>query len=137
MALSLSRSGCHLHFFASWRLGVNPHLQYTGGDDADDLTAKLDRLEEDGFVLIPGALSSEEVELCRTSLNKARENGWGEGANTLGNMWFDTLQDRMPEVSQILWSRTRTFSSLIGCPCSGPQCQLRPLRGHINPGLYT
>src|SRR5262249_54416202 len=50
------------------------------------------------------------------------------------NMWFDTLLDRMPEV----------FGPLVAHPSVrpyldalyGPQCQLRSLRGHINPGPY-
>jgi len=49
-------------------------------------------------------------------------------------MWFDTLLDRDPE----------TFRPLVAHPSvrpilealMGPQCQLRSLRGHINPGPY-
>ncbi len=98
------------------------------------LAAQLETLEEKGYVLISGALSPEEVELCRTSLNQARANGWEEGLNHVGNMWFDSLLERMPEV----------FGPLVAHPSIrplleallGPQCQLRSLRGHINPGPY-
>ena len=95
---------------------------------------QLEALEQSGYVLIPGALSAEEVELCRTSLNQARANGWEEGLDQFGNMWFDSLLDRMPTV----------FGPLVAHPSVrphleallGPQCQLRSLRGHINPGPY-
>lgn len=98
------------------------------------VTDQLDALEEHGFVLISGALSPEETELCRTSINQARANGWEEGLNAVGNMWFDTLLDRMPEV----------FGPLVAHPSVrpllkallGPQCQLRSLRAHVNPGPY-
>jgi len=91
-------------------------------------------LEEKGYVTIPGTLTPEETELCRTSLNQARANGWEEGLNHVGNMWFDSLLDRMPEV----------FGPLVAHPSVrphleallGPQCQLRSLRAHINPGPY-
>lgn len=100
----------------------------------DSIIANLETFEEKGWLLLPGALSSEETERCRTALNTARANGWEEGLNHVGNMWFDSLLDRMPDV----------FSPLIGHPSVrpylealyGPQCQLRSLRGHINPGPY-
>ena len=95
----------------------------------------LEHLEEHGYAIIPGALSLEEVERCRAALNQARENGWEEGLNAVGNMWFDTLLEKMPE----------TFAPLVAHPSVrpylqellGPQCQLRSFRGHINPGPYT
>ena len=95
----------------------------------------LEHFEEHGYAIIPGALSPEEVEKCRTSLNEARANGWEEGLNDVGNMWFDTLLERMPEI----------FAPLVAHPSVrpyleelfGPQCQLRSYRGHINPGPYT
>ncbi|HZO91721.1 MAG TPA: phytanoyl-CoA dioxygenase family protein [Chthonomonadaceae bacterium] len=98
------------------------------------VAAQLEHLEEKGYVLIPGALSPAEVERCRTAINQARANGWEEGLNHVGNMWFDTLLDRMPEV----------FGPLVAHPSVrphleallGPQCQLRSLRAHLNPGPY-
>lgn len=99
-----------------------------------DIKQRLEEFEENGFILIPGALTPEETERCRVALNEARANGWEEGLNHVGNMWFDCLLDRMPEI----------FGPLIGHPSVapylkalyGPQCQLRSLRGHINPGPY-
>src|SRR5579862_6584598 len=99
-----------------------------------DIAAKLNEFEENGFLLIPGALSPKETEACRSALNRARENKWEEGLNHVGNMWFDCLLNRMPE----------TFAPLVGHrsvrpyleALYGPQCQLRSLRGHINPGPY-
>ncbi len=101
----------------------------------DETIAKnLETFEEKGWLLIPGALTPEETERCRMALNEARANGWEEGLNHVGNMWFDSLLDRMPDV----------FSPLVGHASVrpylealyGPQCQLRSLRGHINPGPY-
>ncbi len=100
----------------------------------EQLLSALDRLMEDGFALIPGALNADEIELLRTRLNHARASGWEEGLNEVGNMWFDSLLDREPE----------TYGRLVGHPSVRPvlegllgrQCQLRSLRGHINPGPY-
>jgi len=99
-----------------------------------DVTDKLDQLERDGYVLIEGALSPQETELVRQRVDHAREMGWEEGLNAVGNMWFDSLLDREPE----------TFAPLVGHPSvrpylegmMGKQCQLRSLRAHINPGPY-
>jgi len=101
---------------------------------AAELDAQLDQLDREGFLLIRGALSPEETEQCRARINHAREQGWQEGLNEVGNMWFDSLLERDPE----------TFRPLIAHPSvrpylealMGPQCQLRSLRAHINPGPY-
>lgn len=101
----------------------------------NDLNVKLDQLERDGFVLIKGALSPKETEEVRSRIFHAREQGWEEGLNAVGNMWFDTLLDREPGV----------FGPLVGHPSVAPllyammgkQCQLRSFRAHINPGAYT
>ncbi|MYI98962.1 MAG: hypothetical protein F4104_04860, partial [Gemmatimonadetes bacterium] len=100
-----------------------------------DLDEKLDQLERDGFVLLKGALSPEETEQVRSRIFHAKEQGWEEGLNAVGNMWFDTLLDREPDV----------FAPLVGHPSVAPllyammgkQCQLRSFRAHINPGAYT
>ncbi|MBI3831401.1 MAG: phytanoyl-CoA dioxygenase family protein [Planctomycetes bacterium] len=95
----------------------------------------LDQLERDGFLLVKGALTPAEVERTRSRINYARQMGWEEGLNAVGNMWFDTLLEREPE----------TFAPLVGHPSirphleglMGKQCQLRSLRAHINPGPYV
>ena len=100
----------------------------------DDLHQKLDQLEHDGFLLIEGALAPEETERLRARIFYAKEKGWQEGLNSVGNMWFDTLLDREPEL----------FGPLVGHPSVAPilyammgkQCQLRSYRAHINPGKY-
>lgn len=105
------------------------------GDIKDNLNDDLERLERDGFLLLAGALSPDETERCRTHLNRARELGWQQGLNAVGNMWFDQLLEQDEE----------TFRPLVGHPSVrpyleallGPQCQMRSLRAHINPGPYT
>jgi hypothetical protein len=111
-----------------------PVLEASPELTATRIDPDLDQLDRDGFLLIQGALSPEETERCRTRMNHAREQGWQEGLNEVGNMWFDTLLERDPE----------TFGPLVAHPAvrpylealMGPQCQLRSLRGHINPGPY-
>src|SRR5437764_15495428 len=99
-----------------------------------DLDQQLEQLDRDGFLVLPGALSPEEVERVRARLNEAREQGWQEGLNPVGNMWFDRLLEQ----------DSQTFRPLIAHPSvrpylealMGPQCQLRSLRAHIHPGRY-
>ncbi|MBM3216907.1 phytanoyl-CoA dioxygenase family protein [Candidatus Poribacteria bacterium] len=95
---------------------------------------RLDELDDNGFIVIEGALTPDETEHIRQRINYAREQQWEEGLNQVGNMWFDTLLDREPE----------TYAPLVGHPnvrpyleaLMGKQCQLRSLRAHINPGPY-
>ena len=94
----------------------------------------MDELESEGFVVIEKALSDEETERIRSRLNHAREQRWEEGLNAVGNMWFDSLLDREPEIYSPLVGHSRIRPVLEGM--MGPQCQLRSLRGHINPGPY-
>ncbi|MBA2481746.1 MAG: phytanoyl-CoA dioxygenase family protein [Planctomycetes bacterium] len=97
-------------------------------------TVDLDALERDGFALVRQALSAEETGLIRARIMNAREQGWQDGLNDEGNMWFDGLLEREPE----------TFSQVVGHRSVRPylegmlgrQCQLRSLRAHINPGVY-
>ena len=63
----------------------------------EDMTSRLDQLERDGFLLIKAALSPQETELLRQRVDHAREMGWEEGLNAVGNMWFDSLLEREPE----------------------------------------
>jgi hypothetical protein len=101
---------------------------------SEQIREQLRQLETQGFVVIPGALTPAEVDSCRGALNDARDKGWQEGLNHVGNMWFDCLLERKPDV----------FRPLVGHPSVrphlealyGPNCQLRSLRGHINPGAY-
>jgi hypothetical protein len=99
-----------------------------------DLEAKLDQLDRDGFVLIEGALSPEETEQCRVRLNRARGLGWQEGLNEVGNMWFDHLLEQDPNVFRPLIAHPSVRPYLEAL--MGPQCQVRSLRAHINPGPY-
>lgn len=100
----------------------------------ENLEEQLNQLERDGFLLIKNALSPEVTEQVRQRVFHAKDQGWQEGLNSVGNMWFDTLLDREPGV----------FGPLVGHPSVAPilyammgkQCQLRSYRAHINPGKY-
>ncbi len=101
----------------------------------DAVDGAIDRLLEHGWVVIPRALATAEVERLRERLRHARTMGWEEGLNHVGNMWFDTLLEREPA----------DFAPLIAHPSVrphlerllGPQLQMRTLRAHLNPGPYT
>jgi hypothetical protein len=96
---------------------------------------KLDELEREGFLLIPGALAPAETETIRQRINYAREMHWEEGLNSVGNMWFDTLLEREPDTYGPLVGHSSVRPYLEGM--MGRQCQLRSLRAHINPGPYV
>ena len=99
-----------------------------------DVDSRLDELERVGFVVVEGALSADEIELVRTRVDHAREQGWEDGLNAVGNMWFDSLLDREPETFAPLVGHKSIRPILEGM--MGPQCQLRSHRAHINPGAY-
>jgi hypothetical protein len=99
-----------------------------------DIDTRLDELERVGFIVVEGALSAEQVDIVRTRVDHARAQGWEEGLNSVGNMWFDTLLDREPETFAPLVGHNSIRPVLEGM--MGPQCQLRSYRAHINPGPY-
>ena len=103
-------------------------------DYVNDVEDKLDKLERDGYLLVEGALTLDETEHIRQRINYARQQGWEEGLNSVGNMWFDTLLDREPETYQPLVGHPSVRPYLEGM--MGKQCQLRSFRAHINPGPY-
>lgn len=95
----------------------------------------MNHMEREGWILVEGALSPEETEHIRQRINHAREMGWEEGLNAVGNMWFDTLLDREPENFSPLVGHSGIRPILEGM--MGKQCQLRSFRAHINPGPYV
>ena len=100
----------------------------------ENIETILDELETQGFVTIPAALHPDQVEDIRLHINAAREKGWEEGLNAVGNMWFDSLLDREPETFGPLVGQEGIRPVLEGM--MGPQTQLRSFRAHINPGPY-
>ena len=46
----------------------------------DNVEAKLDQLEEDGFITVENALTPAETEHVRQRINHARSDGLGRGA---------------------------------------------------------
>jgi hypothetical protein len=109
-------------------------LDVRTGATGVDLEARLDQLEQDGFLLIERALAPEETERIRQRINHARAQGWQEGLNEVGNMWFDSLLERDPDTFRPLVAHASIRPYLEAL--MGPQCQLRSLRAHINPGPY-
>ena len=99
-----------------------------------DLESQLDQLEQDGFLLIEGALCPNEITQIRQRIEHARAMGWEEGLNEVGNMWFDSLLDREPDNFGPLVGHHSVRPYLQGM--LGQQCQLRSFRAHINPGPY-
>ena len=99
-----------------------------------DIEARLDELDRDGFLIVEGALETDELERVRKRVDHAREMGWEEGLNAVGNMWFDSLLDREPETFGPLVGHRNVRPYLEGL--MGKQCQLRSFRAHINPGSY-
>ena len=103
-------------------------------DYVNDVEDKLNQLERNGYLLVEDALTADETEHIRQRINYARQQGWEEGLNSVGNMWFDTLLDREPETYQPLVGHPSVRPYLEGM--MGKQCQLRSFRAHINPGPY-
>jgi hypothetical protein len=99
-----------------------------------NIDEQLDQLERDGFLLLSNALSPDEVEQLRAKLNYGREQNWQQGLNQVGNMWFDLLLEQDAKTFKPLVAHPSVRPYLEGA--MGPQCQLRSLRGHINPGPY-
>jgi len=99
-----------------------------------DAEAALDRLEEDGYLVVEGAISRAEAAHVQERVEHARRLGWEDGMNHLGNMWFDSL----------LWRDPDSFRPFVAHPsvrpllaeAMGQQCQLRSLRCYTNPGPY-
>ena len=95
----------------------------------------LNHLEEHGFAVVRNALGMKTIGVVQQAIDDARANQWEDGLNAVGNMWFDSLLARMPDV----------FEPLVGHPSvepylralMGAQCQLRSLRCYVTPGPYT
>lgn len=100
----------------------------------DEIEHHLDQLERDGFLLIEAALPASDIQTIAQRLNHARSQGWQDGLNQVGNMWFDSLLDRDPATFTPLVAHgsVRPYLQRL----LGKQCQLRSLRAHINPGPY-
>ncbi|MBA3469703.1 MAG: phytanoyl-CoA dioxygenase family protein [Herpetosiphonaceae bacterium] len=101
----------------------------------DDVAAKLDQLERDGFLVISGALSPEEVQQSIEGLNNARRQGWQGAVSEVGSLWFDSLLDKDPQTFRPLVAHASVSPYLE--MLAGAQLQLRSFRGHIYPGPYT
>ncbi len=104
-------------------------------DTQFDAMPDLDELERQGFLLIEGAITPEVAETTQERIARARENGWEDGYNAVGNMWFDTLLDRDEEYFSDFVAHPSVRHLLQGA--FGAQCELRSLRCYTNPGRYS
>jgi len=95
----------------------------------------LKQLEADGFLLIPGALDEQTVELWRECLYRRYERKQYDGHNSVGNVFIETLLKDEPGLTRPLIGHPSAAPYLRGF--LGKQCQLRSLRAHLNPEAYT
>ena len=57
-----------------------------------DMKDQLTKLQQERFRFDRRrVVSPKETEHIRQRVNYAREKGWEEGLNAVGNMWFDSL----------------------------------------------
>lgn len=94
----------------------------------------LEQLERDGFVVVPQALSRQEVDSALDALRRSRELGLHDGQTVVGNMYFNRMLELEPKVFApfVAHASVRPLLEQL----LGPQCQVRSLRAHMNPGAY-
>jgi hypothetical protein len=102
--------------------------------DQKTFEANMERLRHDGFLLVPGALDPDTVQMWKTVLYGMYKREEFEINNSVGNVAFEKLLALQPKLSR----------QLIGHPSVAPylkailgkQCQLRSFRAHMNPREY-
>lgn len=100
----------------------------------DQLEARLETLDREGFVLIPEALTPDDAERFAARLSKLYASGHEHGSNDVGTVWFDDVLD----VDRDLFGSLVAHASVreeMRALC-GSQLQLRSVRGHVYPDEY-
>ncbi len=99
-----------------------------------DFSEKLRHLNEQGFLLIKGALGAERVARWQDVLYGMYERSEYEIDNSVGNVAFEKLLALQPELAGQLIGHESVAPYLKAV--LGKQCQLRSLRAHVNPRAY-
>ena len=98
------------------------------------LQENLDHLNSNGFLLLEDALDEETVNRWREVLYDLFEKEAYEISNSVGNVAFEKLLARQPEISRELIGHPNVRPYLHAV--MGKQCQLRSFRAHLNPRDY-
>lgn len=99
-----------------------------------DFAKDIDHLNQQGFLLIPGALSADTVVQWKEVLYGMYERKEYEIDNSVGNVAFEKLLALQPELAKELIGHSSAAPYLK--VVLGKQCQLRSLRAHVNPRAY-
>lgn len=99
-----------------------------------DFSEDLRHLNEQGFLLVKGALSADKVAQWQNVLYGMYERGEYEIDNSVGNVAFEKLLALQPDLAGELIGHESVASYLKAV--LGRQCQLRSLRAHVNPRAY-
>ncbi|RIK44317.1 MAG: hypothetical protein DCC55_02860 [Chloroflexi bacterium] len=95
----------------------------------------LAQLNRDGFLLCRQALDPETLARWKAVLYDLYNRKQYEISNGVGNVAFEKLLIHQPEMTKSLIAHPATAPYLQAV--LGRQCQLRSVRGHVNPGDYT
>ena len=99
-----------------------------------DFSKDLRHLNEQGFLLVEGALSADTVAQWQDVLYGMYERGEYEIDNSVGNVAFEKLLALQPDLAGELIGHESVAAYLKAV--LGRQCQLRSLRAHVNPRAY-
>ena len=99
-----------------------------------DFSKDLRHLNEQGFLLVEGALSADTVAQWQDVLYGMYERGEYEIDNSVGNVAFEKLLALQPDLADELIGHESVAAYLKAV--LGRQCQLRSLRAHVNPRAY-
>ena len=114
---------------------INENIKREVGIEKDStFEAKLDYLNQHGFLLIRNALSTSLVYIWQEILYSLYQEERYEIDNSVGNVAFEKLLEIEPKKSRELIGHNSVAPYLKSI--LGKQCQLRSLRAHVNPRSY-
>ena len=114
---------------------INENIKREVGIEKDStFEAKLDYLNQHGFLLIRNALSTSLVSIWQEILYSLYQEERYEIDNSVGNVAFEKLLEIEPKKSKELIGHNSVAPYLKSI--LGKQCQLRSLRAHMNRRSY-